>query len=160
MSHPEYSPEELDALALYSLDLLEGDERSKLDEHLSAGCTHCESHIMEFRKTAGSFVEHASPLAAPPITLRSRVLAVTDISALSSSPDSNSEPVESSQSQKASHPSNGEGSLRQKQEHSASNSDSRLVNSPRAKRIEQNLTRGKHLSAPRDSQTQNPEQQG
>jgi hypothetical protein len=174
MSHPEYSPEELDALALYSLGLLEGDERSKLDEHLSAGCTHCESHIMEFRKTAASFVEHAAPLAVPPVTLRSRVLAVTDISALSSSPDSNSEPVKSAHSRKASSPSSDEGAplengseptpQRQMQEHRASDSDRRPVNSPRAyppvKRVAHKPTRGKHLSAPRDGQDPSPEQQG
>lgn len=109
MSHPEYRQDELDALALYSLGLLEGDERSKLDEHLSAGCTHCESHIREFRNTAAAFIEHASSRVWPPITLRTRVLATTEISALSSSPDSNVKPVESSHSRKASSPSSGEG---------------------------------------------------
>jgi hypothetical protein len=107
MYHPEYRQEELDALALYSLGLLEGDERSKLDDHLRAGCTYCESHIMEFCKTAARFVAHATPVVGPPITLRTRVLAVTDISALSSSPDSNSEAVESAHSREAS--SRGEG---------------------------------------------------
>ena len=164
MSHPEYSQEELDALALYSLDLLEDDERSNLDEHLRTGCTHCESHIMEFRKAAAAFVEHASPLVEPPITLRTRVVSVTDISPLSSSPDSNSEPIESSHSQNSSSPSSGKGSARQKQEHSTSASHSRLINSPRAcppaKHGEHKSTRGKHLSAPRDGQTPNPEQQG
>jgi hypothetical protein len=130
--------------------------------------------MMQFRKTAAAFGEHASPLVEPPIMLRSRVLAVTNISALSSSPDSNSEPVESSYSQKALSPSSGEGAplengseptpLRQMQEHRASNSDRRLVNSPRAyppaKRVEHKPIRGRHLSAPRDGQTPSPEQQG
>lgn len=137
MSHPEYSQEELDALALYSLGLLEGDECLNLDKHLRAGCTHCESHIMEFRKTAASFVEHAAPPAAPPITLRTRVLALTGISALSSSPDSNSE---SSHSRNALSPTRGE---------SAPLENGSEPTPP--------IT-GKQLSAPRDSQTPSPEQ--
>jgi hypothetical protein len=109
MSHPEYSQEEVDALALYSLGLLEGVDCSNLDEHLRAGCTQCELHIMEFLKTSASFIEHAAPLAAPPITLRTRVLVLTNISALSSSPDLNSQRVEFSQSTKGLSPSSADG---------------------------------------------------
>jgi hypothetical protein len=94
MSHPEYTQEELDALALYSLGLLEGDEGSNLDEHLSAGCTDCESHLMGFHRAAASFAEYAVPPVGPPITLRTRVLAITGISAQSFSPDSHSKPVQ------------------------------------------------------------------
>ena len=176
MSHPEYSPEELDALALYSLDLLEGDERSNLDDHLRAGCTHCELHLREFRKAAASFTEHAAPLVAPPVTLRTRVLALTDISALSSSPDSQSEPGQSSRSQEATFQrspvgepfGNGSEPTAPNQEHAPPDAGSRLVNSPRvpvdppAQRVEHKLTTGKHLPlrAPTDGQTPSPEQQG
>jgi hypothetical protein len=178
MSHPEYTQDELDALALYSLSLLEGDERSNLEEHLSGGCTDCESHLMGFRRAAAFFGEYAVPPVGPPITLRTRVLAITGISAQSFSPDSNSKPVQSSHSQTASlHTSHYGGSLenggepwplRQNQEHVTSDSDSRLVSPPRSpveppvkrtgRRLEHKPTRKKHLSAPRDRHTSGPEQ--
>jgi hypothetical protein len=138
-----------------------------LDEHLRSGCSHCELHIMEFRKTAASFAEHAAPVSAPPITLRTRVLALTGISALSSSPDSHSEAVPSSHSQEASCHPTGVGERLQNGSEPALPTPKQLVNSPRvpvdppAKRVEHEPTRGKHLPLrTRDGQTPSPEQQG
>ena len=86
MSHPEYTQEELDALAFYALGLLEDDERSNLDEHLRAGCIHCESQLLELQKIAAYVIGYGTPLLESPIALRTRILAATENSRLSPPP--------------------------------------------------------------------------
>jgi hypothetical protein len=113
MSHPEHTQEELDTLALYALGLLEGDERISLAEHLKAGCTDCEVHLREFRETAAYFGQYAGGPVEPPITLRTRILAVADIWELSSSPGPDLEPFESSLSQTGSTSASGEDERRE-----------------------------------------------
>jgi anti-sigma factor RsiW len=157
MSHPEYSHGELDVLALYSLGLLERDQRLEVDEHLKLGCTRCESHLLEFRSAAAAFIEHAAPAVVPSVTLRTRVLAVTGISALSSSPDSNSQLGELSRSPAAVSGASDKATLaerafpepnplQQEEENTGSDTESSLVNLPRAypsaKRVEHQPTDG------------------
>ena len=75
MSHPEYTEDELDALALYALGLLEAEERSKWDEHLRQGCVDCELHLAKLNATVACAVAYGAPVVDPPVTLRRRVLA-------------------------------------------------------------------------------------
>lgn len=84
MHQPEYTPDDLDGLAFYALGLLEGDEHLQWRQHLRAGCRQCESLVREFQETAAYFLENAAPSVAPPVTLRTKVLRVTNTSGLSS----------------------------------------------------------------------------
>jgi anti-sigma factor ChrR (cupin superfamily) len=67
----------LEQLTLYVLGLLEPEEASVVDRHLSQGCTACQIETAELRETmTACLTAHVEYRQAPP-NLRDRVLAVT-----------------------------------------------------------------------------------
>ncbi len=62
----------LDSAAAYALDALDGDERSKFQDHL-AECAVCQREVEELRATAGSLA-FAAPEVRPDPALRQRIL--------------------------------------------------------------------------------------
>lgn len=71
-----HTDEDLDALAAYSLGLLEEADRQRLDEHLSHGCGECEAQLRELEETAACMA-FSTALDEPSPSLRDRVLALT-----------------------------------------------------------------------------------
>lgn len=76
MNPSGHSSELENALALYALDLLEGQELGELEQHLAAGCAACEAELRELRETAASLA-FAAPASDPPPSLRGKVLSLT-----------------------------------------------------------------------------------
>ncbi|HEY1760898.1 MAG TPA: anti-sigma factor [Bryobacteraceae bacterium] len=69
------SCEELeDMFELYSLALLEGDEKSEVEAHLARGCETCQRHLRD-ALAVNALVMAGVPEMAPPARLRRRVLA-------------------------------------------------------------------------------------
>jgi quercetin dioxygenase-like cupin family protein len=69
-----HGSDHLDTLALHALDLLEGDERALVEEHIRSGCSTCETELRELQEMAASLA-FASPAVEPPSALRDKVLA-------------------------------------------------------------------------------------
>jgi hypothetical protein len=67
---------------LYSLGLLEGEERAGLDEHLAEGCPRCRRHIQDAMAMTALMLAQA-PDAVPPARLRRRVLASVGVQSFS-----------------------------------------------------------------------------
>jgi anti-sigma factor ChrR (cupin superfamily) len=86
MTHPEHTHENLEALTLYALDLLEDHERAALEEHLNSGCAFCESQLMQSREEVACLIANGVPIVEPPAGLRSRVLAIADARPASGDP--------------------------------------------------------------------------
>ena len=65
-------PDDLHELsALYALDVLDGDERERFEEHL-ADCEQCQGELASLRDTASSLAFVPGP--PPPLELRDRIL--------------------------------------------------------------------------------------
>lgn len=77
MSHPKHTHPDLDTLTLYALELLEGEDRSRFDDHLRPGCVQCELTLAEIREGLAHGVGSCAPPVQPPAALRDRVLGVT-----------------------------------------------------------------------------------
>jgi len=69
------SCEELqDLFELYSLALLEGDEKSEIEAHLARGCGSCQKRLKD-ALAVNALMMASVPQVAPPSRLRRRVLA-------------------------------------------------------------------------------------
>lgn len=75
--HGEAQPGELeDLLTQYALEMLEGDERAALEEHLAQGCDSCERQLASLRETVAAVARILS-LVQPPPGLRDRITEAT-----------------------------------------------------------------------------------
>jgi hypothetical protein len=63
-----------DVFELYSLALLEGEERSEVEAHLARGCETCSKRLKE-ALAVNAVILASAPQVAPPARLRRRVLA-------------------------------------------------------------------------------------
>jgi len=63
-----------DMFELYSLALLEGEERSEVDAHLARGCETCQNRLKD-ALAVNALMMASVPEAVPPSRLRRRVLA-------------------------------------------------------------------------------------
>jgi len=59
---------------LYSLGLLEPEEKAEIDAHLGRGCSTCEAGLTDALAVNALFLSH-SPAVAPPARLKRRVMA-------------------------------------------------------------------------------------
>lgn len=71
-----------DSYELYSLGLLEGEQRLSLDQHLAGGCSHCRRQIKDAMAMTALMLAQA-PDAVPPARLRRRVLASVGVEGFS-----------------------------------------------------------------------------
>jgi hypothetical protein len=63
-----------DVFELYSLALLEGEEKSEVEAHLARGCETCQKRLMD-AQAVNALILASAPQIAPPARLRRRVLA-------------------------------------------------------------------------------------
>jgi anti-sigma-K factor RskA len=63
-----------DQFELYSLALLEGEEKSEVEAHLERGCATCQKHLKD-ALAMNAVILASVPQTAPPARLRRRVLA-------------------------------------------------------------------------------------
>lgn len=62
MNHEPYS----ELAAAYALGALEGEERSRFEAHLRAGCRECEPALREYGESLASLAAELGPVAPPP----------------------------------------------------------------------------------------------
>lgn len=70
MNHEEW----LDRAGIYALGALDGEELSRFEAHLAAGCPTCEQHLRQTRESLTLLPGSLPPLAPPP-GVKARVMA-------------------------------------------------------------------------------------
>jgi anti-sigma-K factor RskA len=70
MNHTEW----LERAELHALDALDGEERTRFEAHLAAGCDRCEDHIRVTRE-ALALLPRSLPPVTPPPGVKARLLA-------------------------------------------------------------------------------------
>ncbi len=64
-----------ETLALYALNMLEGDAAARVEAHLAGNCPACQREVTELREMIATMALAAPPVE-PPLRLRQRVLAL------------------------------------------------------------------------------------
>ena len=85
MNHEPYS----ELASAYALGALEGEERSRFEAHLRAGCRECEPALRDYQESLASLAAGLGPAAPPPrvkAALLRRVEAQTQSAALEARP--------------------------------------------------------------------------
>jgi len=86
MAHGQITEELLERLTLYSLDLLDAEDASAVEQHLAQGCAVCRREVSELRQTISSCLTAGLEMRQPPARLRERVLAAAQVNPPASQP--------------------------------------------------------------------------